>query len=173
MNYDSSDKRRNVMGHSGIAQSAKLSADEVSSLQAAYSVCSAAEQFFRYAATQVANSNLRYKFLQLTKLHLNAAQRLAQTCATADTISQQRSTLSTVKSWYQHQAATLAEQSTQHTMLAELAALLQQQIRSLRQLTAGLHNREIKIELAQLVAELQICSDQLQPLLKVLPPSRK
>jgi len=161
------------MGHSGSAQSNQFSAAEARSLQAAYAVCIEAQQFFRRAAQQVANSNLRYKFLQLAKLHLDAAARLAKTCGDAETAPDYRSELAAVQFWYLHQAAALSEPAQQQAMLAELAGLLQQQIRGLRQLTGELHSRGVRVELAQLVAELQISSDQLQPLLKVLPPSGK
>lgn len=161
------------MGHSGSTQSNKFSAAEARSLQAVYAVCIEAQQFFRRGAQQLANSNLRYKFLQLAKLHSDAAERFAKTYRDAETTPDYRSELAAVQFWYLHQAAAVSEQSKQQPMLAELAALLQQQIRGLRQLTGELHSRGLRVELAQLVAELQISSDQLQPLLKVLPPSGK
>lgn len=161
------------MGHSGSAQFNQYSAAEARSLQATNAICTAARQFFQRAAQQVASSNLRYKFLQLATLHQHAAQRLAKTREDAEMAPDYCSELAAVQFWYLHQAAALSEPSQQHAMLAELAGLLQQQIRGLRQLTAELHNRSIRIELAQLVAELQISSDQLQPLLKDLPPSGK
>lgn len=161
------------MGHSGSAQSNQFSAAEARSLQAAYAVCIEAQQFFRRAAQQVANSNLRYKFLQLANLHLAAAQRLAKTCGEAETAPDYRSELAAVQFWYLHQAAALSEQALQQQMLAELAAVLQQQIRGLRQLAGELHSRLIRVELAQLVADLQISNDQLQPLLKELQAARQ
>ncbi|MGP9803000.1 hypothetical protein [Rheinheimera sp. NSM] len=159
------------MGYPSSVPTDQLSVAEARMLHAAYSVCIEAQQFFREAAAQINNSNLRYKFLQLAKMHCKAAQRLPAADCEALTVPEYNSELAAVQFWYLHQATALSEPSLQQPILTELAGLLQQQLRVLRQLATLLHNNEARVVLAQLAAELQISSDQLQPLLKVLPPN--
>lgn len=161
------------MGYSGWTQSTQLSAAEARLLHGAYTVCVSAEQFFCRATQQVASSNLRYKFLQLATLHREAAQRLPDTGAQAANVVDVNNELAAVQFWYLHQTATLPEQALQQPALTELSGLLQQQLRVLRRLTATLRSKPARVALAQLVAELQISNDQLQPLLKELPVARQ
>lgn len=136
-----------------------------------YAVCSAAQRFFQQAAQQVGDSNLRYKFLQLSALHSAAAQNLP----VADTAQLRHGSdeLAAIQFWYLHQHAVLHNQPLQQTTLAELTNLLQQQLGALKQLTKTVHSHTARVTLAHLSAALQIASDQLLPLLKVLPDSRQ
>ncbi|KUM52020.1 hypothetical protein [Rheinheimera sp. EpRS3] len=159
------------MEYAGSAKSEQRTEERI--LSGVYSVCVAAQRFFQQAAQQVADSNLRYNFIALSKLHSVAAQQLP-IAAKQEAIPQDYSSeLAAVQFWYLHQQTALHNQPMTQSMLTELAGLLQQQLHVLKQLIRAVHSRTTKVTLAHLSAALQIASDQLQPLLKVLPVDRQ
>ncbi|MBZ9613133.1 hypothetical protein [Rheinheimera maricola] len=133
-----------------------------------YAVCQAAQHFFQQAAQQINNSNLRYNFLELSRLHQSAARRLP---ATAMSEPDHRNQLAVVEFWYLHQCAALYNPALQPLIMAELEGLLQQQLQGLKQLIKQVSATSAKITLAHFSAALQIAIDRLAPLLKVLPTS--
>jgi tryptophanyl-tRNA synthetase len=159
------------MEYAGSAKSEQWAEERI--LSGVYSVCVAAQRFFQQAAQQVADGNLRYKFLELSNLHGATAQQLP-VAAKQEAIPQDYSSeLAAVQFWYLHQQAALHNQPMAQSMLTELAGLLQQQLHVLKQLIRAVHSRTTKVTLAHLSAALQMASDQLQPLLKVLPVGRQ
>lgn len=139
-------------------------------LSGVHKLCIAAQGFYTLAARQVDDSNLRYKFLQLSALHSHAACQLpASNSSTA--AAEFNKELVSVHCWYHQQQAVLHDQPPPKYMLAELASLLQQQLNALKHLTKGLQSHAARVTLAHLSAALQMASDQLLPLLKVLPVS--
>lgn len=145
---------------------------ETTQLKVVQATCVAAQHFFKQAAQQVADGNLRYKFSELSTLHSNAAQYLP-----ADSVPEQPQNinrdLAAVQFWYLHQKAALHSPTPPPEMLCELDGLLQQQLSALKRLTNNLQSHNAKITLAHLSAGLQIACDQLQPMLKVLPADGK
>lgn len=141
---------------------------ELRMLHGVHMLCVSAQQFFQQAAYQVDDSNLRYKFLELSKLHANAARKLPAATSTASPQIPD-SELAAVQFWYLHQQAGLNNKRPQPLMLTELADLLQQQLHALKQLTKHVGNSSAQVTLAHLSAALQMAYDQLSPLLKVLP----
>jgi hypothetical protein len=156
------------MGYAHPAE--KQSDTETRLLHSVYVVCVAAQRFFTQAAHQIDDSNLRYKFLELSVLHGNAAHQLPADNMTesAQTINNE---LAAVQFWYLQQQAELHNQRPQQLMLTELGGLLQQQLTALKQLIKHLHSQTARVTLAHLSAALQMANDQLLPLLKVLPVS--
>jgi glyceraldehyde-3-phosphate dehydrogenase/erythrose-4-phosphate dehydrogenase len=153
--------------------SAKSEYGEEKMLSGVYAVCVAAQRFFRQAAQQATDSNLRYKFRELANLHEATAQQLPATAKQQATPQDYSSELAAVQFWYLHQQAVLHSQPVAQSVLTELAGLLQQQLHALKQLIRAVHCRTTKVTLAHLSAALQIASDQLQPLLQVLPVGRQ
>jgi hypothetical protein len=141
---------------------------EARMLNVVYTVCVAAQRFFQQAAWQVDDSNLRYKFIELSAIHNNAARQLPEA---ADKVQLQdiSSELAAVQFWYLHQQAALHNNPPHRRMLTELANLLQQQLLALKHLTQSVHSPTAKVTLAHLSAALQMANDQLLPMLKVLP----
>lgn len=137
-------------------------------LQGVYAVCIAAQRFFTQAARQIDDSNLRYKFLELSNLHASAAHQLPGSTTSNQTLPNE---LVAVQFWYLQQQAALHSEQPPQNMLTELAGLLQQQLQALKQLIKRLHSYTAKVILAHLSAALQMANDQLLPLLKVLPVS--
>ncbi|WP_215398753.1 hypothetical protein [Rheinheimera oceanensis] len=148
-------------------------AEEERILSGVYAVCVAAQQFFHQAAQQVTDSNLRYKFRELSNMHEATAQQLPATAKQQGIPQDYSSELAAVQFWYLHQHAALHSQPVVQSVLTELAGLLLQQLHALKQLIRAVHNRRTKVTLAHLSAALQMASDQLQPLLQVLPVSRQ
>ena len=141
---------------------------ELRMLHGVHMLCVSAQQFFQQAAKQLDDSNLRYKFLELSILHANAARQLPAT--TSNPLPQiANSELAAVQFWYLHQQASLHSKGPQPSMLTELAALLQQQLNALKHLTKNVDTSSARVTLAHLSAALQMANDQLLPLLKVLP----
>ena len=159
------------MQYAGSAKSEQRTEERI--LAGVYSVCVAAQHFFQQAAKQAADSNLRYKFIELSKLHSAAAQQLPAAIKQQAIPQDYSSELAAVQFWYLHQQAALHNQPMAQSMLTELAGLLQQQLHALKQLIRAVHCRTTKVTLAHLSAALQIASDQLQPLLQVLPVGRQ
>tara|TARA_Y100001963_G_scaffold159860_1_gene265787 strand:+ start:600 stop:1118 length:519 start_codon:yes stop_codon:yes gene_type:complete len=141
---------------------------ELRMLHGVHMLCMSAQQFFQQAAYQVDDSNLRYKFLELSKLHANAARKLP-VATSAPSPHIQDSELAAVQFWYLHQQASLNKKRPQPLMLTELADLLQQQLYALKHLTKHVGSNSGRVPLAHLSAALQMAYDQLLPLLKVLP----
>jgi hypothetical protein len=139
-------------------------------LHGVYLVCIAAQRFFTQAAQHIDDSNLRYKFLELSHLHANAAHQLPGNTASSQTLTNE---LAAVQFWYLQQQVALHSDQPPQRMLTELAGLLQQQLLALKQLIKQLHSQTGRIILAHLSAALQIANDQLLPLLKVLPVCRQ
>lgn len=159
------------MQYAGSAKSEQWTEERI--LAGVYSVCVAAQHFFQQAAKQAADSNLRYKFIELSKLHSAAAQQLPAAIKQQAIPQDYSSELAAVQFWYLHQQTALHNQPLLQPMQDELAGLLQQQLKVLKQLIKTVHSRAAKVTLAHLSAALQIASDQLQPLLKVLPIGRQ
>lgn len=132
-------------------------------LNSAYAVCTAAQLFFQQAAQLISSSNLRYQFIQLSKLHQIAARQLP-----VSTLTQldYRNELAAVEFWYLHQCAALHNPVQQPLIIAQLAGLLQQQLLGLKQLTRQVTIASAKVTLAHLSAALQMAIDQISPLLK-------
>lgn len=141
-------------------------------LSGVHKLCIAAQGFYALAARQVDDSNLRYHFLQLSALHSHAACKLPSTKNSA-VAAEFNKELVSVHCWYQQQQAVLHDQPPPKYMLAELASLLQQQLNALKYLSKCLQSHSARASLANLSATLQMASDQLLPLLKVLPTSRQ
>lgn len=141
---------------------------ETKILHDVYKLSVSAQLFFQQAAHLVDDSNLRYKFIELSILHANAARQLP--AAARNPLPQIASSeLAAVQFWYLHQQTALHNAPPEQTMLAELAGLLQQQLHVLKQLTKEVQSNAARIALAHLSAALQMANDQLLPLLKVLP----
>jgi hypothetical protein len=142
---------------------------ETKALTGVYMICVAAQRFFQQAAQQVTDGNLRYKFIELSALHGNAAQHLP--VASTDIVPPQpvSSELEAVQFWYLHQRVALHSEPPPQSMLNELGGLLPRQLSALKQLTQRVENHNAKVTLAHLSAALQMANDQLLPLLKVLP----
>ena len=139
-------------------------------LYSAHAVCMAAQQFYQQAAQQISNSNLRYKFLELSALHLTAAKQLP---ATAQAEHDYHHALAAVEIWYLHQCTALYNPAQQPFVLTQLGGLLQQQLQGLKQLIKQVTTVSAKIRLAHLSAALQMATDQLLPQLDVLSTDGK
>jgi hypothetical protein len=155
------------MGYAGSAQSDPPTETQI--LHGVYVVCNAAQQFYTQAAQQVADSNLRYKFIELSAIHDTAATHLPGKDVNNRQLQDYSSELAAIQFWYLHQRVALHNHSLQPSVLAELGGLLQQQLRELKQLTKAVTSQNAKVTLAHLSAALQMANDQLQPMLKVLP----
>lgn len=159
------------MEHAGSAKSEQWAEKRI--LTGVYSVCVAAERFFQKAAKQVSDGNLRYKFIELSKLHSTAAEQLPVSAKQEAIPLDYSSELAAVQLWYLHQQTVLHNHPLLQPMQDELTGLLQQQLQVLKHLIKTVDSRTAKITLAHLFAALQMASDQLQPLLKVLPVCRQ
>lgn len=146
---------------------------ETSALSGVYQICVAAQLFFRYAAIQVADSNIRYKFIELSALHGNTAQQLPAEPVNHAQSHQISNELTAVQYWYKQHSSAVQNQPPTQSMLNELVTLLPRQLAALKLLTHNVTDQSTKAALANLSAALQMANDQILPLLKVLPAGQQ